>query len=164
MYSKTKRGDAIEQINTQTKRCFLIQCFFQIGGSTVNKKMMTATLGCALAFGLTMTAFAASTSFSATLPAHQGDTEVSTVRKATSTKSFSITINSIGSGTDTVCAWTEGDSTGTNYSSPYNQVGIETKSFSYTTQPEIGENVVLNLDNPVDIATSVKVTGSWTPN
>lgn len=96
---------------------------------------MTDTLGCALAFGLTMTAFAASTSFSATLPAHQGDTEVSTVRKATSTKSFSITINSIGSGTDKVCAWTEGDSTGTNYSSPYNQVGIETKSFSYTTQP-----------------------------
>lgn len=130
----------------------------------MNKKMMTDTLGCALAFGLTMTAFAASTSFSATLPAHQGDTEVSTVRKATSTKSFSITINSIGSGTDKVCAWTEGDSTGTNYSSPYNQVGIGTKSFSYTTQPVVGENVVLNLDNPVDIATSVKVTGSWTPN
>lgn len=86
------------------------------------------------------------------------------MRKATSTKNFSITIKSIGSGTDEVCAWTEGDSTGTNYSIPYNQVGVGTKSFSYTTQPKVGENVDLNLDNPVDIATSVKVTGSWTPN
>lgn len=130
----------------------------------MNKKMITATLGCALALGLTMTAFAASANFTATLPAHQGDTEVSTVRKATEDKSFSITIDSIGSGTDKVCAWTEGDTTGTNYSSPYNQVGVETKSISYTTQPKVGENVVLNLDNPVDISTSVKVTGSWTPN
>lgn len=55
----------------------------------MNKKMITATLGCALALGLTMTAFAASANFTATLPAHQGDTEVSTVRKATEDKSFS---------------------------------------------------------------------------
>ena len=41
----------------------------------MNKKMITATLGCALALGLTMTAFAASANFTATLPAHQGDTE-----------------------------------------------------------------------------------------
>lgn len=130
----------------------------------MNRKLMTATLGCALAFGLSITAFAASTNFTANLPAHQGDTEVSTVRKATDTKSFSVTIDSIGSGTDKVCVWSEGDSTGKNYSSPYNQVGVETKSISYTTQSKVGENVVLNLDNPVDMATSVKVTGSWTPN
>lgn len=119
---------------------------------------------CVFALSLSITAFAASTRFSATLPAHQDDTEVSTVRKATNKKSFSITVYSIGSGTDQVCAWTEGDSTGINYSSPYNQVGVGTKSFSYTGQPQIGENVVLNLDNPVDLSTSVKVSGSWTPN
>lgn len=130
----------------------------------MRKKITAIALGCVLTLGLSITAFAASASFSATLPAHQGDTEVSTVRKATDAKNFSITIDSIGSGTDQVCAWTEGDSTGTNYSSPYNQVGIETSSVTYTKQPQIGENVVLNLDNPVDLATSVKVSGSWTPN
>lgn len=130
----------------------------------MNKKMITVPLGCVFAFGLTMTAFAVSTNFTANLPAHQGDTEVSTVRKATEEKDFSITIDSIQDGTNQVCVWTEGDSTGKNYSSPYNQVGKETKSIPYTTQPSIGENVVLNLDNPVDIETSVKVTGSWTPN
>lgn len=130
----------------------------------MNRKLMTATLGCALAFGLSITAFAASANFSATLPANQGDTEVSTVRKATDAKNFTITIDSIGTGTDEVCAWTEGDITGSNYSNPYNQVGIGTEDLPYTKQPKIGENVVLNLDNPVNIPTSVDVSGSWTPN
>lgn len=130
----------------------------------MKKKIASITLSCALMLGLSITAFAASGNFTATLPAHQEDTEVSTIRKETEAKTFSITVDSIGSGTDKVCAWTEGDSTGSNYSSPYNQVGIETKDISYTTQPKVGENVVLNLDNPVSIATSVKVTGSWTPN
>ena len=65
---------------------------------------------------------------------------------------------------DQVCVWTEGDSTGKNYSSPYNQAGVETKSISYTTQPKVVKMFVLNLYNQVDMAISVKVTGSWTPN
>lgn len=130
----------------------------------MKKKIISITLSCAVVLGLSITAFAASGDFAATLPAHQGDTEVSTIRKETEAKNFSITIDSIGTGTDKVCAWTEGDTTGSNYSSPYNQVGVESKDISYTTQPKVGENVVLNLDNPVNISTSVEVVGSWTPN
>lgn len=120
-------------------------------------------LGCVLAFDLTMTAFAAYTGFSATLPAHQGDTEVSTVRRASNATHFTITVDSIDNGTN-VCPWTAGDSTDKNYSSPYTQAGVETKDTSYAKLPNIGENVVLNLDNPVDLPTFVKVSSSWTPN
>lgn len=130
----------------------------------MKRKFLSIILSCALVLGLSVTAFAASTKFSATIPAHQGDTEVSTVRKETSKESFSITVDFLSTGTDKICAWTEGDSTGINYSSPYNQVGIETKSFNYTRQPDIGENVVLNLDNPVDSSLAATASGSWTPN
>ena len=130
----------------------------------MKRKFLSILLSCALVLSLSITAFAASTSFSATIPAHQGDTEVSKVRKETNEGSFSITVDFLSTGTDKICAWTEGDSTGTNYSSPYNQVGKETKSFDYTNQPKIGENVVLNLDNPVDSSLAATARGSWTPN
>lgn len=74
----------------------------------MKKKIVSITLSCALILGLSITAFAASGNFTATLPAHQGDTEVSTIRKETEAKTFSITVDSIGSGTDKVCVWTEG--------------------------------------------------------
>lgn len=119
----------------------------------------------ALTMCISLSVFAASTSFSAKLPANQGDTEVSTVRKESSTTDyFTITVNSIGTGTDKVCAWTEGDSTGFNYSSPYNQVGKETKNIKYSHIPDKGENVVLNLDNLVSLSYTVSVSGSWDPH
>ena len=66
------------------------------------EKIISITLSCAVVLGLSITAFAASGDFAATLPAHQGDTEVSTIRKETEAKNFSITIDSIGTGTDKV--------------------------------------------------------------
>lgn len=130
------------------------------------RKTITAIFTFALVMCLSITVFAATTTFSGSLPANQGDTEISKVRKANSTtKYFTITISSIGKGTNKVCAWTEG-SWGGNYSSPYNQVGIGTKSFSYykNDYPKKGDNVILNLDNPVYMSSTVSVSGSWNPH
>lgn len=130
----------------------------------MKRKLFSIIFGCILVLGLSITVFAATTSFTATIPAHQGDTETSTVRKESDTGYFSITIEFIGTGTDKLNAWTEGDSTGTNYSSPYNQVGLESKNITYTLLPKIGENVVLNLDNPVDLVQVLTASGNWSPN
>lgn len=113
---------------------------------------------------MSLSAFAATAPFVGKLPAHQGDTEISTARKETSTGHFSITLEYIGYGTDKVCAWTEGDSTGFNYSSPYTQVGLGRTDVGYSYTPDISENVVLNLDNPVNLDYAVNVSGSWSPN
>ena len=113
---------------------------------------------------MSLSVFAATTEFNGKLPTYQGDIEISTVRKEASTEYFSITMTYFGSGTDKVCAWTEGDSTGYNYSSPYNQVGLESKDIDYSHVPDIGENVVLNLDNPVSVNYTVWVAGKWSPN
>lgn len=130
------------------------------------RKLLVGTLvSVGLMMSLSMSALAANTKFTADLPKYQMDTEVSTVRKAKDTSYFTITISTIGAGTNAVCAWTEGDLTGLNYSSPYNQVERGTENIDYALlQPKPNENVVLNLDNPVSLNYTVYVTGSWDPN
>lgn len=123
-----------------------------------------AVISCVLMLSLSLSAFAATANFSATLPKNQGDTEVSKVRKDGTTSYFTITITSIGTGTDKVCAWTESDILGTNYSNPSQQVAVETRNITYSKKPESGDNVVLNLDNPVNMSSTVAVKGSWSPN
>lgn len=132
-----------------------------------NKKRLSTAIivGCLSAMCLSTTALGATKSFTAHLPKNRADIEVSTISKAKTTEYFTLTIKSIAEGTDKVCAWTEGDSLGINYSSPYVQVGIESRNIDYNLkQPKKGEAVVLNLDNPVSLSYTVKVTGSWTPN
>lgn len=132
------------------------------------KKAITGTIvSMALVMCMSLSVFAATTataSFSVELPKKQGDAEVSKVRKATETVYFTVTINSIGTGTDKVCVWTEGDSTGYNFSDPSKQVGLGPNAIFYTHVPDVGENVVLNMDNPVYLDYTVAVTGSWDPH
>lgn len=130
------------------------------------KKLSTAIIvGCLSAMCLSTTALGATKSFTAHLPKKRADREVSTVAKEKTTGYFTVNIKSIAEGTDKVCAWTESDVLGVNYSSPYKQVGIETKNIDYNLeQPNKGDAVVLNLDNPISLSYTVKVTGSWTPN
>ena len=121
-----------------------------------------------LLMSMSLTVFAATTSFSGSLPARQGDTEISKVAREnenTTKKYFTITISSLGTGTDKVRAWAE-TGAGINASSPYNQVGVTTTNVYYNTDsvPAKGTNVTLNLDNPVYMTTTVSVSGSWTPN
>lgn len=111
------------------------------------------------------TVYAATANFSGTLPANQGDTEVSTVAKANNTDQFfSIKVNTLGGTGSAVRAWTE-SSAGSNYSNPYNQAnkGVTTWIY-YSNIPAKGKNVTLNLDNPVYTSSTVSVTGSWSPN
>lgn len=117
---------------------------------------------CLLIFMMTASVFAATASFSGNLPVKQGDTEVSKVKRATSSSTWMINISKIGTGTSKVCAWTELED-GYNLSSPYKQVGTGEKSMSYTALPAIGKNVVLNLDNPVYMTSTVSVSGKWSP-
>ena len=109
--------------------------------------------------------YAATANFSGTLPANQGDTEVSTVAKANNVDQFfSIKVSSLGGNGSAVRAWTE-SSVGANYSSPYNQAnkGVTTWIY-YSSVPGKGKNVTLNLDNPVYTSSTVSVSGSWSPN
>ena len=109
--------------------------------------------------------YAATANFSGTLPANQGDTEVSTVAKANNVDQFfSIKVSSLGGIVSAVRAWTE-YSVGADYSIPYNQAnkGVTTWIY-YSSVPGKGKNVTLNLDNPVYTSSTVSVSGSWSPN
>lgn len=121
-------------------------------------------------FLITANAFAASHSFSAILPAYQGDVEVSTVARSNSSNSvkyFSIKLTSIDQGYTHVRAWTE-KTLGANLSDPYNQVRADnswwTVNYYADKEPSKGDNVTLNLDNPVYTSATVNVAGEWTPN
>ena len=132
------------------------------------KKMSLGTIATvAMVACMSITAMAATADFTGNLPEKQGDTEISTVgRQDASVDHFTITISSLGSGTSSVRAWTEG-SAGGNYSSPYNEASNgKTTNIKYYENdlPKQGKNVTLNLDNPVYMSTTVYVSGSWTPN
>lgn len=132
-----------------------------------SKKLGMIILGSTLAMTLSVTAFAASAwdSFDSKLPENQGDTEVSTVARATSdVDHFSVNITSLSNGYTVLRAWTEG-SHGGNYSDPYVQISVgSTQDVKYTKIPNCGTNITLNLDNPVSTTITPSVTGTWTPN
>lgn len=128
-------------------------------------KLLASALTIATLFATS--AFAASASFNGTLPANQGDTQISTVSRANNqnvVKYFSITVYGMASGYSAVRAWAE-SSLGVNSSSPYNQVPLGvSKTVSYDYVPLKGSKVVLNLDNPVSTSSKVEVAGTWSPN
>lgn len=125
---------------------------------------VSSLVGFTLLLGTTV--FAASANFSGNLPPNQGDTQVSTVARASSdVKHFTISITKLGSG-NAIRAWTEGG-LGDNYSDPYNQVPFSgTYNVLYYTNkiPGKGQNTTLNLDNPINTSASVPVGGNWSPN
>lgn len=127
----------------------------------MKRKLITIALACLLMFSLTLTVFAASSAFTAVLPAHQGDVEVSTIRKEGNASYFRISLNS--SSVDAVCAWTE-DSMGRNCADPYKQVRFGMTNVNYTNKPAAGTDVTLNLDNPVYSDSTASAEGSWSPN
>lgn len=130
----------------------------------MKRKIIGFGCACILATMMTMTALAVATaSFNSVLPAYQGDTEVSTVKRATTSPTWQINISSIGTGTNAVCAWTE-LTDGYNLSSPYVQVSKGIKIMKYDSLPNVGKNVTLNLDNPVYSSSTVAVNGEWSPN
>lgn len=126
-------------------------------------------IGTALTMALAIGVYAQSdTSFSGSLPANQGDTEISEVARASSDiNHFNIYLSSLGSGTTNVRAWGEVGS-GTNVSNPYWQIPFDNQTWNvpYYSEsiPALGTNVMLNLDNPVNMTTSVSVSGKWRPN
>ena len=135
----------------------------------MRKKLSMVVLGVVLVMALSVTAFASSAwdSFSTKLHANQGDTEVSTVARASdSVDHFNIQINSLSNGYTAVRAWAEG-SWGGNYSDPYWELGVGSNwnVYYYSNNiPSKGTNITLNLDNPVSTTITPSVSGKWTPN
>ncbi len=131
-------------------------------------KLAIITLSVGMLFATS--AFGATANFTGNLPANQGDNEISTVGRANNSNVytyFKVKITSLDSGYTTVRAWTEKDGIfgGGNYSSPYNEADLNVnESISYDNVPSKGDNVVLNLDNPVSTSSTVSVEGNWTPN
>jgi hypothetical protein len=133
---------------------------------SLKKKILASVFAVALATSvLSISAFAASDTINDLLPPNQGDTEVSTVARESSTVGyFTITIDSISGGYTSVRAWTEVGLFGNNCSSTNKSVGVGTTNCPYSDIPQAGENVTLNLDNPVYTTDTPRVIGSWTPN
>ncbi|KHL91329.1 hypothetical protein QW71_35280 [Paenibacillus sp. IHB B 3415] len=133
-------------------------------------KLAIATLVISTIFAAT-SAFAA-TSFSGSLPANQGDTEISAdVKSGMNMPGFSVQITNLGSG-KYVRAWTEksGFWTNPNLSSPYNTIIYDSNNIGWANIPYDIEvpaafsTVILNLDNPVNLSSTVSVSGEWTAN
>lgn len=112
-------------------------------------------------------ALTATDTFSISLPAQQGDTELPAVKKTTSSEIFWVFLDSVGTASDTftsVMAWTESPM-GVNYSDPTHEVDEGTSTaIAYNNTPAIGKNVVLNMDNPIYTTLSPVAVGEWTPN
>jgi hypothetical protein len=138
---------------------------------TNKKAIVSLMLVCVVTLALTLSAYALAwgTFNNHTIPANQGDTEVSTVKRdnnATTVKHFTISITGLTNGYTAICAWTE-TPTGSNYSNPGNQISLATNQnvdYYSTNVPGKGDNVVLNFDNPVYTSTAISTSGTWTPN
>lgn len=131
----------------------------------LRKISFCALISASLMMCMSLVVFAANEAadFEGKLPKNQGDVKVSTIKKGNKVEYFTITMTEID-GFDRVCAWTEG-SLGANYSSPFNQVHLdEEETVAYDKVPKVGQNVSLNLDNPVKVDYTVKVAGSWNPD
>lgn len=133
----------------------------------VKKLSACVLISAALVMCMSMSALAKSdwlVEFSGTLPANQGDAQVSTIKKEFETEYFTVNMTSIGNNYKNVCAWTE-NTLGANYSDPSNQVHLnEFEQVGYDSVPKVGRNVVLNLDNPVKTESTVAVQGRWSPD
>lgn len=129
----------------------------------MKKKIIGIVCGCMMMLLMSISVFAATSYFSIYLPIKSGDTELAPVKKETTKDFFWVVIDTIGSGTNKVCVWAEGE-LGANLSSPTKQAGIGGHGIDYTTVPSVGKKVVLNFDNPVYLNYTVTVTGGWTPN
>lgn len=129
-----------------------------------NKKLCAIIICMILVMGVTSIANAAWYSFNVKLPVNQGDVELPYIARAsTSVNYFTIKVDSISDGLTDVRAWVE-SKVGANLSSNTKQVSVGTTNVRYTYVPTAGQNVKLNLDNPVKLTITPTVKGSWTPN
>ena len=132
-----------------------------------NKKRLYATAAAlVMMFTLCMSVYAAWDDFTISLPTAQGDYELPRVQKTSTITCFSVKITDIGTTSDdydTVMVWTEKPS-GDNYSSATYEAGLGKSNPPYDEQvPEVGDNVVLNMDNPIYTTDTPVVSGEWTP-
>ena len=133
------------------------------------KRLLAISMAIMVVMTMSITAFAATVateSFSVKLYEKQKDREVSTIARSNHSDTVTyatVTIDSIANDYTAVRAWMEKPA-GANYSNPYTQIGIKKNKVNYSKVPDKGDNVVLNLDNPVYTTKTPLVKGSWTPN
>lgn len=122
-----------------------------------NKGIITFSLIATLAFSAS--SFAAS--WSTNLDRWSGTDEVSTLLKSTSTATYYMSVSSVGSTYDCVEHWIE-TTAGSNRSD--HKITKEGSDASPTSTALKGDEIVLNVKNPVNIHVEVTASGSWTPN
>lgn len=135
----------------------------------LKKRMCATVISIILIMCVTFPCYAAVSAwgnFNFDLPTYSADYEtglIGRVNTTTTKKYFTVTVSTLG--TSAVRVWTE-DRYGYNFSGPYkNSIATGTYNCSYDIAvPNQGENVKLNLDNPVYTSTTPRITGKWTPN
>lgn len=138
------------------------------------KKVLLVMTCFVMAFALAVSAYAVRSweDFSASLPSNQGDTEVSTIAVSDpSVGHMEVTLYTMTNGYDSVRAWGEKSSFGhPNVSDPYDVISLQYQGINWniyyysSADIEQGDNIVLNLDNPIYTEFRPIVTGRWTPN
>lgn len=138
------------------------------------KKVLLVMTCFVMAFALAFSAYAVSSweDFSASLPSNQGDTEVSTIALSDpSVGHMNVILYTMTNGYDSVRAWGEKSSFGhPNVSDPYDVINLQYQGINwniyYYSSANIGQgdNIILNLDNPINTEFRPIVTGKWTPN
>ena len=101
-----------------------------------------------------------------------GDTEVSTIAVSDpSVGHMEVTLYTMTNGYDSVRAWGEKSSFGhPNVSDPYDVISLQYQGINWniyyysSADIEQGDNIILNLDNPIYTEVRPIVTGRWTPN
>lgn len=126
-----------------------------------NPKLLTGILGASIVLG-SLGISASAASWYSDLERWSGASEISTLKKSTDTKNYYMKVDYVGAHYDSVEHWIESKTLGKNYS--VHTVTKEGKSASPNSTASKGDNVVLNVKNPVSVRVQVEASGSWSPN
>lgn len=126
-----------------------------------NLKMSTCILSAVLILGMFGAQVMAS-SWDVNLKRWSGASEISEMKKTSDVKNYYMEVSYVGAHYDSVEHWIESDITGTNYS--VHSITKEGKNNSPASTAKKGDEVVLNVKNPISVEVKVEASGAWSAN
>ena len=124
-------------------------------------KLGMRVLSTSLLLGAMATSSAFASSWSVNLNRWSADKEIATTTKKTTNNTYYMKVDSVGGDYDSVMHWIEGDS-GRDYSA--HSITKEGSNDSPASEAEKGDDVTLNVENPVFTRVLVSASGSWSAN